>query len=154
MWACKHGDMQPWGHLLLLFLLSCIFSTFSNDKPPLTFLPPVKRVAVTSKVPLLGLELNLSKCFSLMFFAETEFNVCTHKWVPHTHTHISTSQSIYKREREKEKKKKTTSHQQALEKNKIFLKPNLPQAIQKYQNIAQLKYKSCHLVLSLTECLF
>lgn len=95
MWACKHGDMQPWGHLLLLlFLLSCIFSTFSNDKPPLTFLPPVKRVAVTSKVPLLGLELNLSKCFSLMFFAETEFNVCTHKWVPHTHTHKHISKHL------------------------------------------------------------
>jgi len=39
----------------------------------------VKRVEVTSKVPLLGLELNPSKCFPLMFSAETDFTVCTHK---------------------------------------------------------------------------
>lgn len=134
--TCGHVNTVTCSH-------GVIFSSSSSSSPvssallamtnhPSLFFLPVKRVAVTAKVPLLGLELNLSKCFSLMFFAETEFNVCTHKWVPHTHTHISTSQSIYKREREKEKKKKTTSHQQALEKNKIFLKPNLPQAIQKY----------------------
>lgn len=67
--------------------------TLSGDKLPLALQPPVKRVVVSSEVPLLGLELNLSKCFSLMFFAD--WVCCLHyKWLSrmhmlmHMHRHI------------------------------------------------------------------
>lgn len=76
--GCRHGGTHKcWNENRKTSRQALVFSsfspaspTFSNDKPPLTFLPPVKRVVVTSKVPLPGLELNLSKCFSLMFFAD------------------------------------------------------------------------------------
>lgn len=53
--------------------------------------PLVERVTVTSKVPLLGRELNLSKCFSLMFCAETgvQRRRRTQRCQSHTHTHTT-----------------------------------------------------------------
>lgn len=75
----KHGSMNRENSSQTFIFFSPASLTLSADKPPLTFSPSSERVAVTSKVPLLGLELNLSKCFSLMFFTRAGFNVCTHK---------------------------------------------------------------------------
>lgn len=53
--------------------------------PPQT--PSVKRVTVTSKVPLLGREPNLSKCFSCSA-QRPGFSIdYAHKDASHTHTH-------------------------------------------------------------------
>lgn len=71
-----------------------VSGTSSNDKPPLMLPPPpppqtpsVKRVTVTSKVPLLGREPNLSKCFSCSA-QRPGFSIdYAHKDASHTHTH-------------------------------------------------------------------
>lgn len=90
-----HTDL---GRRLVFSPFPCSHPTSSDDKPPLHFtLPSVERVAVTSKVPLLGPELNLSKCFFLSCSLQRLSSKCLRTIIEAilslTHTHKPTSSS-------------------------------------------------------------
>lgn len=96
--GCGHGWTHRPGKKTCLLPFPLFTSHFQRwQATPSLYSPSVERVAVTSKVPLLGPELNLSKCFfpscSLQRLSSKCLRTIIEAILSLTHTHKPTSSS-------------------------------------------------------------